>query len=81
MVIFIFDGGVAMPQDRTARAERWRTLLESQRESGLSVAEFCRREEIGQHRVYYWRRRFRGVPGGRLGRQPAAWAAGVNTIA
>jgi hypothetical protein len=34
----------------------WREVLARQAESGLSVAEFCRREKLGQPSFYAWRR-------------------------
>lgn len=38
-------------------ADRWRKILEKQAGSGLSVAEFCRREELSQASFYQWRKR------------------------
>ncbi len=37
--------------------ERWGTLVERWRASGLSAAEFCRREQISSRRFYKWRRK------------------------
>jgi len=37
--------------------QRWRERIETQRSSGLSVTEFCRREGIGKAGFYYWKRR------------------------
>jgi len=36
----------------------WRDLVERQRRGGLSVAEFCRREDISANSFYRWRRIF-----------------------
>lgn len=38
---------------------QWRQRMERQRESGLSIAEFCRRESISPHGFHGWRRKFR----------------------
>ena len=37
--------------------EEWRALVERQRESGLSVSEFCCREQTTENSFYRWRRR------------------------
>lgn len=39
--------------------ERWRGVIESQAESGLSVAEFCRRHDVSPASFYAWRKRLR----------------------
>lgn len=42
---------------RDAAKERfWRDLVQRHRGSGLSVAEFCRREKLSQPSFYAWRR-------------------------
>ena len=38
--------------------EEWRDLVDRQRGSGLSVSEFCRREETTENSFYRWRRAF-----------------------
>jgi hypothetical protein len=38
-------------------AARWRERLGRWRQSGLSIAEFCRREEISQASFFAWRKR------------------------
>jgi Transposase len=38
-------------------ATKWRELIRRWRRSSLSVAEFCRRQEIAQASFYQWRKR------------------------
>jgi len=38
-------------------AVKWRELIQRWRRSSLSVAEFCRRQEIAQASFYQWRKR------------------------
>lgn len=43
---------------RSAERERyWRGVIKKQRASGLSVAEFCRRNDVADALFYRWRRR------------------------
>ena len=42
-----------------AVARVWRERVKRQRNSGLSIAEFCRREEVSQASFYLWRKRLR----------------------
>ncbi len=47
---------------RTANAAivaAWRKRLAQQRRSGLTVAEFCRREEVSPASFYAWRKRWK----------------------
>lgn len=49
---------------RQAREERvayWRGVLARQRTSGLSIATFCREEEVSPASFYAWRRRLAKV--------------------
>lgn len=39
-------------------AQRWRLIHERQRQSGLSIAAFCRRHGIGESSFFTWKRRF-----------------------
>jgi transposase-like protein len=39
--------------------DQWRQRIERQGESGLSIAEFCRREDVSAHSFYVWRRNLR----------------------
>lgn len=43
--------------------DEWRELVDRQRESGLSVSEFCRREQTTENSFYRWRRRLTGEMG------------------
>ena len=47
-----------------AVAARWEDRVARQRASGLSVAEFCRREGVHPVSFYGWRRRLEGGRGG-----------------
>jgi transposase-like protein len=40
-----------------ALREEWRTRIEGQRQSGLTVAKFCHREGVSQATFYQWRRK------------------------
>ena len=44
---------------RLAVWERWRGLISSQADSGLSIAEFCRQNDLPQASFYQWRRKLR----------------------
>lgn len=47
-----------MANGRSAERERyWRGVIKKQRASGLSVAEFCRRNDVADALFYRWRRR------------------------
>ena len=37
--------------------EKWKTLIEEQQNSGLSIREWCQQHQIDKTRYYYWRRR------------------------
>jgi hypothetical protein len=39
-----------------AKERRWRDLVKRQAVSGLSVREFCRREQLAESAFYVWRR-------------------------
>ena len=39
--------------------DQWRQRIKRQRESGLSIAEFCRRDNISSHSFYVWRQNLR----------------------
>ena len=60
---------VVMVQTTTTKQlEKMRRLdrmIRQQHESGLSIAEFCRREGIHESKFHYWKRKFkeRGGPG------------------
>ena len=41
------------------RWDQWRQLIASQRASGLSVAEFCRGENISRQGFHVWKRKLR----------------------
>jgi hypothetical protein len=39
--------------------DEWRQRVQRQRESGLSIVEFCRNEHVSSHRFHVWKRRLR----------------------
>lgn len=39
--------------------DEWRQRVKRQRESGLSIAEFCRREKVAPHSFHAWKRKLR----------------------
>ena len=39
--------------------DQWRQRMERQRESGLSIAEFCRRENLPRQGFHVWKRKLR----------------------
>ena len=41
------------------RREYWRKLIAEQEASGETIRAFCRRRGIGDHSLYFWRRRLR----------------------
>jgi hypothetical protein len=46
-----------MAKSRDLAKERyWRRLVQQFETSGLSAREFCAREGLAQHRLYWWRR-------------------------
>lgn len=68
---------MAQKMDLELRAA-WRQRIERQRESGLTVAEFCRRERVPQGSFYLWKRKLQSKSGSKsrrpAKRQPAARA-------
>ena len=55
-----------MEKQKTVKAKReitrdkisfWRAHIRAQRKSGLSIAEYCRRQGLSRHRFFYWRKR------------------------
>jgi len=54
--------------------DEWRQRVKRQRESGLSIAEFCRREKVSAHSFYGWKRKLR-QPGSAHGTSRPAAAA------
>lgn len=47
-----------MANGRSSERERsWRGLIKKHQASGLSVAEFCRRNDVAQTLFYRWRRK------------------------
>lgn len=59
--------------------DEWRQRLKRQGESGLSIAAFCRREELAPQAFHAWKRRLSATRGSRAvrpGRQPGGVTAG-----
>jgi hypothetical protein len=60
-----------------ALATRWRERISRWRQSGLSIAEFCRREQISQPSFFAWRKRLASrVAVRRRDKLPAAGGSG-----
>ena len=55
--------------------DQWRQRVKRQRESGLSIVEFCRRDKVSPHSFHAWKRKLRrpgaarGAPRGPAGVQ------------
>ena len=47
---------------RSEARGRWRELIAEQAQSGLNIAEFCRRREIAQASFFQWRRKLQAAP-------------------
>jgi len=58
----LLDGGYAKMSERVNQGlwEQWQERLERQRRSGLSIAEFCRREGVSAVTFHTWKRKLRG---------------------
>lgn len=44
-------------------ADQWAAWLEEFDRSGLSVAQFCERIDVGQNSFYFWRRKLKTATG------------------
>jgi hypothetical protein len=61
-VIFQIHPGsnlMAKKRNRDENRKFWQMAIEMQRESGLSIAEFCRREGLQAAMYYAWRRKLK----------------------
>ena len=47
--------------------DQWGQRVRRQRESGLSIVEFCRGEQVSPHRFHVWKRRLRQATSARHG--------------
>ena len=63
-----------MPNVDQQRVERWIRTISVFDSSGLSLAEFCRRQKLSVHQFQYWRRRLERAAG------TASNSAASNTI-
>ena len=43
--------------EATSKRGQWQEILETQKRSGISIAAFCRKEDLHQWQFYYWRKR------------------------
>lgn len=43
----------------TAREAHWRRIVRGQRHSGLSIREFCRKQQVPESAFYHWRSELR----------------------
>jgi acetyl esterase/lipase len=44
-----------------SKARIWAARLDRYRRSGLSLAQFCRNEDVSVHNFYYWRKKIGSV--------------------
>ena len=49
-----------MKRRRMRSREEWERVVQEQEGSGVTVAEFCKREDVGKSGFYYWKRRLSG---------------------
>lgn len=54
--------------------DEWRQRVKRQPESGLSIAEFCRREKVSPNSFHVWKRRLRQAKSARRGSKAPAGA-------
>ena len=54
--------GFGPPASRQARREWWRRQIHRQKDSSLTVTEFCRRLGVSTVSFYAWKRRFHEAP-------------------
>jgi hypothetical protein len=52
--------------------DQWRQRVDRQQTSGLSIAEFCRKEHLSPNGFYIWRRKLRGTTPARRSSREAA---------
>ena len=45
----------------TDRRQFWQMVIDTYKESGLSVAAFCKKESISEAAYYYWRKKLVGA--------------------
>lgn len=62
---------MASKAESLEKAEHWRGVLARQAASGLSAAEFCRRDGISNCQFFYWKKRLSRPPGSRAPQVPA----------
>jgi len=43
----------------TSNKEQWLERIADQQRSGQSVRQYCKQQGIGEHALYYWRKRLR----------------------
>lgn len=53
-----------MPRHSLRTAGQWRTLIDQHSQSGLSLAEFCRKKELSPSNFHRWRRKLQQDEGG-----------------
>ena len=57
--------------------EMWRQRIERQRQGGLTVSEFCRREGVSSANFYRWKRKLRGKSSAKTKRTARQQPAGT----
>lgn len=75
-----------MPSPNPEREAHWRRVMARHRESGVSIAEFCRQESISEASFYAWQRKLRQrssrrtSPREAVGRDASSPSAGIPSI-
>lgn len=64
---------------RRYSAEEWRGWLEEQRQSGLTVADFCDEIGVSPNSFYLWRRKLSAAPRSRGRSQRSSTEAAADT--
>ena len=44
--------------NQSDKAGHWKSLVEQQQQSGLTIKVFCRQQQINAHTFQYWRKKF-----------------------
>ena len=61
--------------------EEWRQRIKRQRKSGLTVAEFCRREGVSSASFYLWRQKLQGKSRSKPKRKTTQKPSGTRVMA
>jgi len=62
-------------QNPTGETKKWQAHFAAQAKSGLSLPEYCRRQQISYHAFGYWRRKLSRTAGNNVALVPIAMNA------